>query len=262
MTWQHFRKYSGSIGTWNTIWLGLNESYIQLRKHLRMKTQRATLKMRLPGYRHELYLRAGGSDRSTLYQAFIQREYAVLSHLVTPQLIIDCGANVGYSSVYFLNRFPGVRVIAVEPDPSNVDMCRRNLAPYGDRATVVHSAVWSHPTKLVVSKGAGDGLEWGTQVREPRMGELPDVEALDIPALMDMSDVQVVDLLKIDIESSEAEVFRENAAQWLKCVRTIAIELHGDECKRIFFRALADFDFEVCYEGELTICKNIVPKCN
>src|SRR5260370_20731885 len=88
MTWQHFRKYSSRIGRWNRIRLGLNEFYIHLRKQLGMKAQRATIRMRLPGYQYDLHLRAGGSDRSTLYQAFVQREYAALNHLVTPQLII------------------------------------------------------------------------------------------------------------------------------------------------------------------------------
>ena len=71
-----------------------------------------------------------------------------MRHLKSVSFILDLGANVGFASAYFLNCFPESRILAVEPDEGNVEMCRTNLEPYGERAQVLHGAVWSHNTRL------------------------------------------------------------------------------------------------------------------
>src|SRR4051812_39387542 len=80
--------------------------------------------------RHPLRCRKGSSDRDVFRQIFVEREYACLDDLSDVDLVLDCGANVGYSSAYFLDRFPTCHVIAVEPDPENYALLEENLAPY------------------------------------------------------------------------------------------------------------------------------------
>jgi len=53
----------------------------------------------------------------------------LINNLSNADLIIDAGANVGYSSVYFLSNFPNCRVIAIEPDGDNFASLQKNLAP-------------------------------------------------------------------------------------------------------------------------------------
>jgi FkbM family methyltransferase len=64
-----------------------------------------------------------------------------------PRLILDLGANVGYASVYFSLRHPTARVIAVEPEPSNVALLRQNVAALPG-VDVVEGAVWPHSGRL------------------------------------------------------------------------------------------------------------------
>jgi hypothetical protein len=66
-----------------------------------------------------------------------------------------------------------------------------------------------------------------------------------------------IDLLKIDIEGAELVLFGDTAKQWLPQVRNICIELHGADCEEAFFNALADFEYELEYSGELTICRDL-----
>jgi hypothetical protein len=70
----------------------------------------------------------------------------------------------------------------------------------------------------------------------------------------------LVDLLKVDIERSEIELFAKNTDSWLPRVKNICIELHGPDCEAAFFSALAPYDFEVSHSGELTICRDLRPK--
>jgi FkbM family methyltransferase len=201
----------------------------------------------------------GSSDISVFNQIFIHEEYRTLRQLEDVSLVLDLGANVGYSSAYFLSSFPKCRVVAVEPDERNIAVCRFNLKPYGDRVVLLHGAVWSECTGLSLSLGSGVGREWATRVTQPSDPNAGDVPAWNVSSLIDMADVVEVDLLKVDIEGAERAVF-SNCRSWLPRVRNICIELHGKVCRETFFHALADFEYSLEYSGELTICKNIRPK--
>jgi FkbM family methyltransferase len=203
----------------------------------------------------------GSSDLDVFRQIFIEQEYSPLRDLENVSLVLDLGANVGYSSAYFLSCFPNSRLIAVEPDKSNEVVCRNNLEPYGDRAHLLHGAVWATPTELCLSsKTFGDGREWATQVFQPTDGCAGNIQAWDVSSLIEMAGTEKVDLLKVDIERSEIAVFGESAQKWLPRIRNICIELHGTDCEETFFKALTTFDYELEYSGELTICKNIQMK--
>jgi FkbM family methyltransferase len=203
----------------------------------------------------------GSSDMNVFNQVFIRQEYSSLRHLENVLMVLDLGANVGYSSACFLSCFPNSRVVAVEPDERNVAVCKANLEPYGDRVQLLHGAVWSECTTLCLARGAfGDGREWATQVVRPTDGKTGSVRAWDVGSLMDIAGAAQVDLLKVDIERAELAVFSDTAKKWLAKVRNICIELHGPDCEEAFFNALADFDYELSRAGELTICKNIRPK--
>jgi FkbM family methyltransferase len=192
------------------------------------------------------------------YQIFEIEEYSVLRDLSDVSLVIDLGANVGFSSAYFLSCFPNARVIAVEPDSQNIAICRVNLEPYKDRATTLHGAAWSERTKLNLNRdGFGDGREWAIQVEKADDGKAGEVQAWDIGSLIDLSGSACVDLLKVDIERAELAVFGETARDWLPRVKNICIELHGSDCEEVFFKSLANFTYDLAHSGELTICRNL-----
>jgi FkbM family methyltransferase len=198
------------------------------------------------------------SDLMVFEQIFIAEEYACLRDLPEISFVIDLGANVGFSSAYFLSCFPASRVVAIEPAERNIAVCKENLAPYGLRSLVLHGAAWSECTRLCLSEDFfRDSLEWSTQVRRPAEGDIADIEAWDVGTLIDIAGAEKVDLLKVDIERGEIAVFGPKSREWLPRVRNICIELHGHDCEQIFFSALADFDYDSERSGELTICRNL-----
>jgi FkbM family methyltransferase len=203
-----------------------------------------------------MWCRPHTSDRLAFAQIFIERGYPLPRDL-QPKLIIDCGANVGYASLFFLSRYPGARVIALEPDDRNYDLLTRNLQPFGDRVHMIHGAIWPRETGLRVVKGCfGDGLEWATQVRECHAGEAAELTGTTIASLMARSRDHVVDLLKLDIEGAEAELFAGNL-DWIDKVLLLVIELHGPESSRTFHRAMLGRPFKISVCGELTIAERV-----
>lgn len=225
----------------------------------RVGTRGAAYPLNTRQARHPLFFRVGSSDVRVFHQIFIDREYEPLCDLRDVRLVIDCGANVGYSSAYFLSRFPGSRVVAVEPDSGNYAMLARNLRAYGDRATSVQAGIWSANVPLKASRDRyRDGGEWSFQVRPAEADEEPDFRGVSIPSLLEDSGSSRISLLKMDIEGAEAVVFRANV-EWLDRVDAIAIELHDDssfgKASDIFHEAIRDRGFDVSHSGELTICR-------
>jgi FkbM family methyltransferase len=222
--------------------------------------QRAAMNIKPPQVAHALSARLGrSSDMDVFKQIFVEDEYACMRGLTAPRLIFDLGANVGYSSAYFLNVFPTASLVAVEPDPANFDVCRANLAPYSGRVQVICGAVWGRRSQLALSRGTfGDGREWASEVVETtEKSGLETVQGWDVPSLLELAGQEKIDLLKVDIEGSEISVFGPESSSWLPRVRNICIELHGPKCDEVFFHALEDYDYELGHSGELTICSNL-----
>jgi FkbM family methyltransferase len=195
------------------------------------------------------------TDRAIFWQIFGDREYRCLDELMNARLIIDCGANVGYSSAYFLTHFPSSHVIAVEPDVENFNLLRTNLAPYRDRCRLVNSAVWSKPAGLVIVESTLKGAECSRRVREARGDENAAMIATDIRQLLKESGFDRISILKIDIEGSEMEVFSSNYSEWLPYVDHLVIELHSDECATAFQKAITTEPFVLSCCEELVVCK-------
>jgi FkbM family methyltransferase len=209
---------------------------------------------------HPLDARAGSSDGDVFRNVFVEQAYACIDEVDDVRLVVDCGANVGYASAYFLTRYPHAGVVAVEPDEGNYQMLRRNTAPYGDRIKAFRSGVWSHRATLVMDDSVyRDGREWSRQVREARPGDVDGLAAVDVDTLLHESGHARISILKVDIEGAEAVMFSDGYESWLSKVDNILIELHDDsgfgDCTTVFYRAIAGQDFTVSRVGNLTICK-------
>jgi|HubBroStandDraft_6_1064221.scaffolds.fasta_scaffold399672_1 threonine dehydrogenase-like Zn-dependent dehydrogenase len=105
--------------------------------------------LRIPGYSHPVVSRGGqSSDAIALYEVMVTREYELTVELDSPAFIIDGGANIGMASLFFLNKYPASKIVAVEPDPANFEICRMNLETYGSRVTLIRGAIWKTPGHL------------------------------------------------------------------------------------------------------------------
>jgi FkbM family methyltransferase len=214
------------------------------------------------GVIHPLWVRGNSSDVEVFRQIFIRREYHSLGDTGDVRLVVDCGANVGYASAYFLSAYPHCGLIAIAPDPENFAMLERNTAAYGTRVKLMRAAVWSHPAQMTMSADRfRDGREWSKQVRLCKPGEKADVDALTIGSVLDSSGHDRISILKIDVEGAESVIFADNYESWLDKVDTIVIELHDDSvfgnASDIFYRAIGGRGFGVSHCGELTVCRKV-----
>lgn len=196
------------------------------------------------GMMHPVRLRLRSSDMGVFRQVFMLSEYSCgLSK--SPRVIVDAGANIGLSTVYYANKYPQARVIAIEPEKSNFALLVRNAAAFHN-VIPVRAALWNEERKIsLVDPGQGF---YGFQTTDDDMSStrvVAKVPGLTMNKLMRDYAIGHIDILKIDIEGSEIELF-ENASSWIGRVGTIAIELHDrirDGCSASFYAAARGFTY-------------------
>lgn len=201
---------------------------------------------------HPIFLRAGSSDMSVFKQVLIDEEYSFPLE-ETPHTIIDAGAHIGLSAIWFAIRYPHARIIAIEAERANFELMVRNVEAYPN-VTPVHAALWSHSGVLGIEDPFGVG-GWGfqtTQSDNKESSSYGTVQCVTARDVIEKFDLDRVNLFKIDIEGAEYEVFSDpGSSDWLTSVDAIAIELHDrfrPGCSRAFFSRV---------EEELTIEKTM-----
>lgn len=205
------------------------------------------ISVQAPGVQTPVMLRAGGTDMQVFKKIFLDHEYR-LPFQASPMAIMDLGANTGLASLYFRAQFPEAQIVAVEPEEGNFAMMQRHLGGLPG-VMMVRAAVWSHDGEIFLADpGIGS---WGMRVEDqlqnvsgPCSGCL--VPAVSMPTLLRHFPGGRVDLLKVDVEGAEKEIF-ESSAAWIHDIDAIVIELHDrykPGCSRAFFTAVPSLPCE------------------
>ena len=187
----------------------------------------------LPGGR-AIELRPRTSDQYMLEEVFIDRAYDVGLDF-EPAYVVDAGANIGCYTAWVATRHPHARIVAVEPDPGNLLMLARNTAGL-DHVRLVAGALWPEDRPLLLDASANDpsARTVGTagEVGQP-------VRGITVGTLLREQGLSRIDLLKVDIEGAERELF-EGDTGWMAVTRAVLIELHDRTkpgCEEAFLRA-------------------------
>jgi FkbM family methyltransferase len=193
-------------------------------------------------------LRVPSSDISVYEQIYINQDYDFLVE-TPPKVIIDAGANIGLASVYFANKYPGATIIAIEPGRDNFELLKRNVESYRN-VIPLHSALWNkNETLKLVDPGLGHWgfMTEGLDVSGKTSAKFSHtVHAITLGKIMADYHLETIDILKIDIEGAEKEVFEDSSA-WIGKVKSVIIELHEDMksgCNRNFYNGTNGFDDE------------------
>jgi FkbM family methyltransferase len=169
--------------------------------------------------------RPRGSDLFVMEQVFGgKKEGQIDFGVVEPDLIIDGGANIGLTSAAYAMRFPHAKIVAVEPDDANFSLLKRNVSAFPN-VFPLHAAIWSRSAKLRLENPKA--TSWSRRVGPSDDGE---VVAVTIPDIIASVQLNSVDVVKLDIEGAEAEVFKNGDLDWMLQCKCLIVEVHGKEC--------------------------------
>ncbi|MFM7671950.1 MAG: FkbM family methyltransferase [Bacteroidota bacterium] len=188
-------------------------------------------------------LRPGTTDYDTYEHVFVLKEYDFPIPF-EPAVIVDGGANIGMSALYFTRRFPTAKIIAIEPDAENCAMLQHNTRNH-KQVEIIRAGIWSSSGHLHIKDHAADAnafqVEWSDQ---PTAHSLP---AISLEEVLNKSGAQTLDIVKLDIEGAEKEVFRDGFDSWLPRTKLLIVELHDrmvPGCSKSLFNAVSNYDFD------------------
>jgi len=141
---------------------------------------------------------------------------------ITPaevRTIVDLGANVGLATLAMATRHPRARFVCVEPNGETRALLVENLRRNGVQAQTFGVGIAGEATRFELDSGDFSGVD---RLRGADDGS---IEGITLDELLRRAGVDCVDLLKIDIEGAERDVFA-GAARWAPRVRWLIAELH------------------------------------
>jgi len=206
----------------------------------------------LPELKEPIYLRHNTSDVKTFDKIFLEDEYN-FDPEHSPKVIIDAGANVGVASIYFAIKYPNAMIISLEPEKSNFNILMKNSKKYKN-ISCLNKALWHTKEPLYIKNPEANKESFEIQAQDLSNG-IDIIEGISIDELMANFKINQIDILKIDIEGSEKEVFSHNT-DWLNKVRVIFIEFHDRKkagCRESFSKAIKNHVVQIKNKGESTI---------
>jgi FkbM family methyltransferase len=187
-------------------------------------------------FRRPIHLRIDTSDFCAYRDVLIFQTKQYLPEMkgFAPQTIIDAGAHIGMSTILFAQNYPKAKIFALEPEPSNYDALRRNTGPYKN-VVCIRAALWREDGEVMLSPSTAHPK--GAFAIAERDGIK--VPAVTMSTLMKEAQLTSIDLLKMDIEGAEKDVFRN--CPWVSSVQVLAIELHDrmdSRCSEVVHSAM------------------------
>ena len=209
----------------------------------------------LAGVSAKVRVRDNNSDLVMFEQVFVRKDYE-FDIGFEPRTIVDAGANAGYASLYFHRKYPNARIVAIEPDSENCDTLRFNVGKITN-VQVLEGGLWSSRQALEVTNT--DSPKCMVSLKPAANPVRGSIEGYGVPDIMRMMDTEVIDLLKVDIEGGELELFSENFLPWISKVRVFIIEFYDrvrPGCAAAFYSAIRDLRFTQEQRGDTVMIIN------
>ncbi|WP_114752162.1 FkbM family methyltransferase [Pleomorphovibrio marinus] len=137
-------------------------------------------------------------------------------------VILDGGANMGLSVLYFSQHYPDHHIIAFEPEKSVFDILEENVRTFGlKNVELYQKALWTEKKELLFHSDGG----MGGRVNNLYFNIDRPIQKVEAVPLVDFLDSHV-DFLKLDIEGAEEEVLMSCRGK-LSQVRHLFFEYHN-----------------------------------
>ena len=169
---------------------------------------------------HEIFAEENYNLKTFKCYENIKKEYYKIIEFNNLPLIVDCGSNIGSSSVYFNKIFPKSNILSIEPDKNNFEISKKNI---------------NFKNSLLINKAVNcekNSVNFFSDLKDNRASKVitkggDTVESMTINEMI--SGLKPKNnkpfLIKIDIEGFESELFSKNY-EWIDEFKVIIIEIH------------------------------------
>lgn len=209
-------------------------------------TGKAEVKLPMPNKRGSVVCRLNNSDLVIFLGTFLHGD-CLLPMAPPPALVLDLGANAGYTALQFARQFPEAQILMVEPGEGNCRTCAENTRGFRNMALV--RAVVSHKSGMFRLTDPDD-IAMSQWYEESSVDDSDAVRGLRVHELLQKakSGIRPV-LIKMDIEEAEREIFQHDC-EWLERVDAVLVEPHGKGTREIIETAFKSAGFRIDSVGE------------
>lgn len=187
-------------------------------------------------------LRPNTTDFDTYEHVFVMKQYDIHINF-KPRTIIDGGANIGMSAIYYALRYPDAKIISLEVSPENFEQLKYNTRNFPNVKPIC-KGIWNETGHLkIIDEGKGANAFMVQKVDTAGSDTIP---AISIADIMKEEKVDILDIVKLDIEGAEKMVFENNYEEWLPKTRLLIVELHDrmqPGSSKAVFNAITKYDF-------------------
>jgi FkbM family methyltransferase len=193
---------------------------------------------------------------STFWEIFIHNEYQFDGKSVVDEndIVLDIGANFGFFSLYSIDNGAS-KTYSVEPFPN----AYKNIKNLSEKLPIIpiNKAVSSKEGGAIMSLNNGNSatnclLEYNTIFNN--IDEQLLVESININELVE-SIGSNIDLMKIDCEGSELDIFESITIENLNKINKMVIETHSDYIDGFIRTKLIENNFEIINRGNIIFAK-------
>jgi len=204
----------------------------------------------------KINLRPRTSDFVVFREIFMDHEYDLALDREN-KTIVDLGANIGISSLYFSRYYPGSIIYALEADKENYSALVTNVKEK-ENIIALHKAIWNDNIPVFIENNSS---HWARKVSEVHK-EGNDVPGVTLEKLMTDYNITRIHILKVDIEGSEIQLFQylRKEKHLLKKVDNIIVETHDwntPGCSKAVFDCLSEVKYNLFITGEKFLIKLI-----
>lgn len=221
------------------------------------------VKLKISSLPEPLYCRPTKTDIHVLWQVFCSQDKDFINTISSPKLIVDAGSHIGYFSLFCLNQYPGVRIIGIEPDLSNLEIAKKNCKSYSN-INLIHGAIWKNNNSVIIENPEDES--WSFRVKEnPKLiddiinnNEISQesIPSYTISRVIKEFNLTEIDLIKFDIEGAEKEVFIDSDSEldWLDKCKALLIEVHDQTTSLQIQDKMRGANFKIKQLGEKLFC--------
>jgi len=190
----------------------------------------------------QLHIRTNSPDIKVAIRTLYRSEFDTID-CNNPLVIVDVGAYIGTSAIFFAKKYPNAKIFAIEPEDQNFSLLQKNIKNF-ENIIPIQAAIWNaNEIRTIQNRFTG---HWGYTISETfnrieSTGQ--DITCITLPYLMKKYNLNSIDILKMDIEGSEKSVL-EKSDDWIEKVQIITVELHDRivmGCERAFYLATQNF---------------------
>lgn len=166
-------------------------------------------------------------DTVTIAVIFIKKDYG---DVLDNSTIIDIGANIGGYSVFAATTSRNTKVYAYEPMPKSYKLLLENIQINRLENNIIPFNLGGSSTKerrrLFLSTGGSPFHSLYTN--EQNKGYV-EIECLSLQDIFDDNRIEQCDILKMDCEGAEYEIFYHTPVEYLKKIKEIRMEYHENQ---------------------------------